>query len=545
MSATQKVGRRLSPVPLGQVRIGAPFWTQRIETNRTVTIPLEYEINKKNGVLTAHQWDWWDTSKGKPPWRIIVGDLGKWIEAACYSLTTHPDEKLSELVESAVGSLIQGQKPDGYLYPNPIPREYRWANLQEYHELYEIGHDIEAAVAHYQTTGRRHLLDALCRTADLLVATFGREEGKIPGYDGHPEIELALVKLYRATGRGAYLDLAKFFVDQRGQQPAYFVTETEKIKKMHFELMGWFSDPKEYWYCQAHKPLRRQEEAAGHVVRAMYLYSGAADVAAETGDAELLEVCRRLWRSAARRRMYVIGGVGSSARGEAFTFDYDLPNETAYAETCSNISLALFSHRMLQLDADAEYADVMERALYNGVLSGISLDGRRFFYANHLTVYPGKRLEQAASDQVASVRQEWFGCACCPPNIARVIASLGQYAYSTGDDALYVHLYVGGGASCQVGPHKLVVRQQTEYPWKETVRLTVEPETPARFELALRIPGWCRGAKLKVNGQGVAPVARKGYARIRRQWEKGDVVELVLPMPVAWRWPLRLGGDRR
>jgi len=525
--------RQLAPVPWTRVEIADRFWQPRRETNRTVTLPLEYEINEKNGVLDAYVWDWWDPAKGNPPWRIWVGDISKWIEAACYSLGTRPDAELAALVDHAVESMLKGQKEDGYLYSNPLPREWRFANLQELHELYDIGHGMEAAVARLQATGQRDMLDAMCRYADLLDATFGHGEGQIPGYDGHPEVELALVKLYRATGERRYLDLAKFFVDERGREPNYFKQEMEKIERDGIFHMGWYKNWN-YSYCQAHQPLREQQEAFGHAVRALYLYSGAADVAAETGDAELLDTCRRLWRSVTHRRMYVTGGVGSSPHGEAFTFDYDLPNETGYAETCANIALVFFAHRMLQLEADGEYADVMERALYNGVMSGIGLDGKSFFYANHLTAYPQSTLVGHAADHVAVRRQGWFGCACCPPNIARLISSLGGYIYSTAPDGLFIHLYVGGSVTFQAGDTSVKVTQRTDYPWDEKVVITVQPEIPCEFTLGLRIPGWCRGARLRLNGKSLSlkDFIDRGYTCIIREWRPGDTVELILPMPI-------------
>jgi DUF1680 family protein len=510
------------------LKVTGHFWGPRLERTRTVTLPVEYEQNRKTGALEAYQWEW-DPAKPPRPWRIWVGDVGKWIEAASYSLAAHPDPELLQTVENAVQGILKGQKADGYLYANPMAPDQRWTNLQELHEHYDVGHTIEGAVAYYETTGRREFLDALCRCADLLDRNFGPEEGKKRGYDGHPEVELALVKLYRATGERRYLNLAKFFVDERGRKPNYFDQEKEEAKKQNRPLKGWISD---YRYVQAHQPVREQKDAVGHAVRAMYLYSGMADVAVETGDRGLLAACKRLWKSATHRQMYVIGGVGSTSHGEAFTFDYDLPNETAYAETCANIALVFFAHRMLQIEADSEYADVMERALYNGVLSGISLDGKRFFYANHLTVCP--RASKSASGHVAGTRQEWFGCACCPPNIARLLTGLGQYVCSTARDGVYVHLYVGGDSEFTIRGKRVSLKQETEYPWKEQVGITVEPESPFRFTVALRIPGWCRGAKLSVNGKplAVASATRKGYACIRRVWQKGDRIELTLPMPV-------------
>jgi len=526
------VRQRISPVSWVNVDVRGAFWRRRMETNRAVTLPLEYEMNRKTGALKAYQWDW-NPGRAQRPWRIWVGDVPKWIEAASYALGTRPDERLARMAERAVRALLKGQKEDGYLHANPMAPEARWTNLRDLHELYDVGHAIEAAIAYHQATGKRQLLDAMCRCADQVDATFGAGDGKKRGYDGHPEVELALVKLYRTTGQRRYLDLAKFFVDERGRRPFYFDLEARARGEEpdRSRVRDW-KPGQPYAAFQAHLPVREQKEAVGHAVRAMYLYSGMADVALETGDAALLEACRRLWRSATRRRMYVIGGVGSTARGEALTADFDLPNETGYAETCANIALVFFAHRMLQIEADAEYADVMERALYNGVLSGISLDGRRFFYANHLTVYP-KTLD-VASGHVACTRQQWFGCACCPPNIARLIASLGQYVCSTSPGGLYVHLYVGGSAVAEVSGRNVTIEQDTHYPWGEDVRITVEPESPLRFTLALRLPGWCRAARIKLNGKALraGPITRKGYAHIRRVWEPGDRVDLTLPMPV-------------
>ncbi|MBI2200490.1 MAG: glycoside hydrolase family 127 protein [Armatimonadetes bacterium] len=527
----EKLRCPLSPVSFLNVGISGGYWGRRVETVRTVTIPLEYEMNRKTGALASYQWE---SERDKDrPWRIWVGDVGKWTEAAAYCLGVRPDRKLAELAEHAVHEVIRGQKPDGYLYCNVTAPARRWTNLRDLHELYDVGHAIEGAVAYYQATGKRDFLDTMCRCADLLEANFGDGPGKQRGYDGHPEVELALVKLYRSTGERRYLDLAKFFVDERGRQPHYF--DQEAAARGEDPKNSWthrFSPGAPHLCFQAHRPVRQQDDAVGHAVRALYLYSGMADVAVETGDEELLAACQRLWMSAVHRRMYVIGGVGSSSHGEAFTCDYDLPNETAYAETCANIALVFFAHRMLQIKADSEYADVMERALYNGVLSGLSLDGRTFFYANHLTAYP--KGGNAASDHVAPARQEWFGCACCPPNIARVISGIGQFVYSTSSDGLYVHLYMGGRVKCQVGGTQVTLKQETDYPWKGKVHFTLDPESPARFDLALRIPGWCRRPNLRVNGKvtSVAAILRSGYACVRRDWAKGDEVELTLPMPV-------------
>lgn len=539
---------RLQPLPLADVEIADAFLAPRMRTNRQVTLDTEYEQCRKTGRLDAYQWEY-DPKAPPKPWMIWVGDVAKWIEAVAYSLAAKPDDRLAALGRDAIARMLKGQKPDGYLYCNPMAPEKRWAELRNKHEMYEMGHAIEAAVAWHQATGDRRMLDALCKTADLLDATFGSEEGKKRGYDGHEEIELALVKLYRATGNRRYLNLAKFFVEERGRQPHYFDLESAARGEKPM---------KDYAYLQAHVPVRQQKDLEGHAVRAMYLCCAVADVAAETDDAELLGVARRLWASATQRRMYVTGGIGSSRHGERFTFDYDLPNETAYAESCAAIGLVFFSHRMLQIDRDGRYADVIEQALYNNVPAGISLDGTRFFYGNPLTMFP--KALGASDETIAYQRLEWFGCACCPPNIARMIASLGQYAYSQDADpkrpALYVHLYAKGFARFQVGQREVCLEVATDYPWDGKVALTVRmdarkqrgaglptrpqrrvgdspPDGESAFALGLRIPGWCRGAKMRLNGKPVRifGVIKKGYAILNRTWRDGDVIEIALPMP--------------
>jgi hypothetical protein len=390
---------------------------------------------------------------------------------------------------------------------------------------------MEAAVAYYEGTGKRKLLDVMCRYADTIGSVFGSGEGQKRGYPGHEEIELALVKLYRATGEGRYLDLARFFVDERGRQPHYFDIEAEARGEDPQPRFGGHD------YNQSHVPVREQSTAEGHAVRATYLYSSLVDVAVETGDEALLAACHRLWQNVTERRMYVTGGIGSSWHGERFTFDYDLPNETAYAETCAAIGLVFWAHRLLQVDGDGAYADVMERALYNGVLSGLALDGKSFFYGNPLEANPRAyehHPELFRIPQIAPRRQGWFTCACCPPNIARLLASLGGYVASESDGTVYVHLYVGGCTEVTLDGKSTVLTQETQYPWEGDVRVRVDPEGEARFTLALRIPSWCPEGKLQINGTPMAlqPLLEKGYAKIDRVWKPGDVAELSLAMPV-------------
>ena len=516
-------------LPLKQVQITDAFWAPRIETNRTATLPIEYEQCKKTGRLDALKLQW---KPGMPnePHIFWESDVAKWVEAAAYSLETTPDPLVASLLDEVVELLAGAQQPDGYLNTHftVVEPDRRWSNLQEHHELYCAGHLMEAAVAHFHATGSRKLLDVMCRFADLIDRTFGPEPGKKRGYCGHPEIELALVKLARATGEPRYLKLAEFFVNERGQEPNYFQQEAEELRRRGMNPWGWYQ--KGYEGCQAHKPLREQDKVTGHAVRALYLYSGATDVAEETNDPTLAPALHKLWDHLHTSNLYITGGIGSSRHGEAFSFDYDLPNEVAYCETCAAIALLFWNHRLLQLEGEAKYADEMERSLYNNILAGVSLDGRRFFYANPLAVYP--EANQNNADNIAPVRQEWFGCACCPPNIARLLASFGQYIYSESDQGLAVHLYAASDAAFMAHGTRVTIRQQTAYPWKGKVRFTVRPERPAEFVLALRIPGWSKGATIKVNGEVVTPTVEQGYARINRRWRNGDKVELELPMPV-------------
>jgi len=517
-------GERLHPVPFANVQIEDRFWAPRIRVNREVTIPHEYRQCKDTGRIEAFMLNWKPGMEPKPHY-FWDSDVAKWIEAASYSLATYPDPDLDALLDEVIEKVAFAQQPDGYLnvYFTVVEPENRWKNLGMWHELYCAGHMIEAGVAHYQATGKHTLLDVVCRYADYIASVFG--PGKHDGCPGHEEIELALVKLYRVTGERRYLDLSRFFLDQRGKKPSYFQREMEHLTRdqarghLHFfQKDDGFSTE----YCQDHLPVREQSEVTGHAVRAMYLYCGMADVAAETGDEGLLWANRNLWDNVCRHRMYVTGGIGPSRHNEGFTEDYDLPNLTAYAETCAAVGLVFWNHRLLQLEGDGKYADVMERALYNGTVSGVSLDGTRFFYVNPL---------ESRGDHH---RQEWFGCACCPPNIARLIASIGGYIYSQTDTGVYVHLYVQGSGKLQIGGREVVLKQQTDYPWDGRVKMVVEPEAPLDFVLNLRLPGWCRAATLAVNGHTVdlERIVHRGYARLERNWQKGDTVELSLAMPV-------------
>jgi len=385
---------------------------------------------------------------------------------------------------------------------------------------------MEAAVAYYQATGKKKFLDIMCRYADHIDKTFGDEKGKKRGYPGHQEIELALVKLYRTTGEKRYLKLAEFFLTERGRPSPHYYNQEEKARGEEARAV------ESYINLQAHLPIREQKDAVGHAVRACYMYAGMADVVAETGNKELMQACRRLWKSMTQKRMYITGGIGSERFQEGFTSDYDLPNDTGYAETCAAIALVFFAHRMLHLEKDGQYADVMERALYNGVISGVSLDGKKFFYANRLAVKP-EVIERGYHVHPAA-RQEWFGCSCCPPNVARLLASFGTYVYSHDNDGIWINLYVAGSGKFEMDGHNIEITQETAYPWGEKVGIKISTETPSHFAVNLRIPQWCRNPEIKVNGKidDISKLLKKGYAQIRRQWKKDDMIELTLPMPV-------------
>lgn len=508
---------RYAPVPFTRVTIDDVFWSPRMAVNRNVTVPMQYRQLKSTGRLDALKLEW---KPGQEPVPHIFweSDIAKWIEAASYSLASHPDPNLTGMVDEAIGLLEHAQQPDGYLnvFYTLVEPTKRWSNLRDNHELYCAGHLIEAAVAHSKATGSDRLLNVMCRYADYIGTVFGRESGKKRGYCGHPEIELALIKLARHTGESRYMELATYFVSERGAKPYYFDEEAcERGER-----------PEAYWagtydYCQASVPVRELSRVTGHAVRAMYLYTAMADLACQHGDADLLAACERLWQHLCLANMYITGGIGPSRHNEGFTADYDLPNETAYAETCAPIGLVYWNSRLLHLDLDGKYADIVERALYNGIISGVSLGGDKFFYENPL------------ASSGAHHRKEWFVCACCPPNLARIVASIGDYVYSESPAGIAVNLYVAGKAEAKVGDGTSVeLIQETRYPWDGAIRLSVSPEQVSKFDLRLRIPGWCHKYSIAVNGVGVDHATEKGYALISRTWTKGDVVTLTLDMPV-------------
>ena len=518
-------------------RIGRGFWSSFRDTVVREGIPYQWralndEIEDAEPSRCMRNFR---VAAGKEPgdfhgFEFQDSDVAKWLEGVAYSLRWRLDPALEAVADGAIQDVVDAQQPDGYMDTYYIIRglDRRWTNLRDHHELYVAGHMIEAAVAYYQATGKRVLLDAVLRLVDHIDATIGPEDGKLHGYPGHPVIEMALMRLYGVTGDERHLRLAEYFVRQRGKRPLYFQEEGERNGNSFY----WKDSHFQYQYYQAGIPFMEQRDAEGHAVRAMYLYAGAADVARATGDEELAGVCRRLWDSTVKRRMYVTGAVGSSAYGESFTFDYDLPNDTVYGETCAAIGLVFFAKRMLALEAKGEYADAMERALYNGVISGMQLDGKRFFYVNPLEVLPIACEKDQHKRHVKPQRQKWFGCACCPPNIIRLLASLEDYIYTANGDEVFVHLYASGAVQFEKNWNRVVLSVRTNYPWEGDVAFTVQADRPCEFGLNLRVPGWCKKYAVYVNGESAEAEMTDGYAHIRRRWEDGDEVSLALDMPV-------------
>ena len=520
----------IQPVPFTAVHLDDAFWAPRLETNRAVTIPYAFGQCQASGRMdnferAAAGLRGGNIENRKPPgFPFDDTDLYKVLEGASYSLAVHPDPEMSAYLDSLIAKFAAAQEPDGYLYtartidpahPHPLAGTNRWVNEENLsHELYNAGHLFEAAAAHYQATGKTNLLNVALKEADLLCQTFGPDTNQLHLWPGHEIVEMGLARLYRVTGNPRYLNLAKYFIDVRGSQPG--------------------GDD----YHQSRIPPVDQTAAIGHAVRAGYLYSGMADVAALTGDPQYVRAIDTIWENAVDKKLYLTGGIGSRAQGEAFGDDYELPNLTAYNETCAAVANIFWNERLFLLHGDARYVDVLERTLYNGLLSGVSLNGTNFFYSNPL--------ESDGSHQ----RSPWFGCACCPGNLARFLPSLPGYLYAQSGDTLYVNLYAGSSADIKLENKRAVkITQATRYPWDGTVKMTVLPDRQksVKFTLKLRIPGWARnevvpgglykfsdGVKepvtLALNGHDLPVKLDQGYMSLERLWKSGDVIELNLPM---------------
>jgi len=512
--------QRYAPVNFSRVTVTDNFWKPKMEKVATTTLAAcIYQTEVKTPRI--RNFEKIARRKGEKHEGIYYddSDVYKALEAMAYSIATQKDSALEATADRWIDAIAAAQMPDGYLFTyyelGDISR--RWTDIGK-HEDYCAGHLIEAGIAYFNATGKRTLLDVAIRFADHIDSTFRLQNRK--WFSGHQEIELALMKLYHLTGNDRYLKLADWYLAQRGR--GFYAYDG-----------GWLTP--DYW--QDALPVKEQKEITGHAVRAMYLYSGAADVAAVTGDTGYVRAMKTVWDDVVRRNMYVTGGIGATGDNEGFGTDYDLPNDLAYCETCASVGMVFWNHRMNQLTGDSRYIDVLERSLYNGALDGVSLDGGRFFYDNVL-----------ASDG-RNQRREWFGTACCPSNISRLVASVGNYIYGSSDDAVWVNLFIGSETAVEAGGTKVALKMTTDYPWNGKVRITVDPEREARFTLRLRVPSWTRddadpgdiyhfadrrggGTTLSVNGTAEAPGADRGYLPIDRVWKKGDVVEYDMPMEV-------------
>jgi hypothetical protein len=538
-ATAQSTDYPIQPVAFTKVKLDDHFWLPRIETNRRVTIPASFARCENTGrvsnfVMAAAR-------KGKfcTKFPFDDTDIYKTIEGASYSLAVHPDPELSAYVDSLIAIVGKAQEPDGYLYtartidslhPHPWSGMDRWVKENELsHELYNSGHMFEAASAHYLATGRKNFLDIALKNADLLVNTFG--PGKRHVAPGHEIVEMGLVRLYRITGKKDYLDLAKFFIDERGRRTYDKASPDEWKNGM-------------YW--QDDQPVVDQDEAEGHAVRAMYLYSGMADVAALTGDSLYITAIDRIWDNMVGKKIYVQGGIGAVPNGERFGADYELPNATAYNETCASIGEVFWNQRMFLLHGESKYIDLLEKVLYNGLISGVGLDGKSFFYTNAMQVIKG-----AAYPSLEAGRSGWFECSCCPTNMVRFLPSLPGYIYAQKNSNLYINLFIAGSAEIDLNNSKIRITQANDYPWNGALSFTIEPASAIRFNLMIRIPGWSRseaipsglysfrgsekvapGIAITLNGSPIIYHIENGYAVINRTWKKGDRVQVNLPMEV-------------
>ena len=528
----------IQAVVFTQVKLTDNFWLPRIETNRTVTIPASFERCEstgrvKNFILAAEK-------RGKLCTRFPFDDtdIYKTIEGASFSLAVHPDAKLLAFIDSLITIIGNAQEPDGYLYtartidplnPHPWSGMERWEKERELsHELYNAGHMYEAAAAHFLATKKRNLLNIAIKNADLVCSVFGSDKRHVA--PGHEIVEMGLVKLYRITGKREYLATAKFFIDERGR------------------FKGYDSASKDSWkngsYWQDNKPVIKMEEAVGHAVRAGYLYSAVADIAALTGDDSLLKAIDKIWNNVVEKKMYVQGSVGAIGDGERYGDNYELPNGTAYNETCAAIANVYWNHRMFLLHGDSKYIDLLEKILYNGLISGIGLDGKSFFYTNAMEIK-----NSFSHKDMEATRSGWFECSCCPTNLARLIPSIPGYIYAQNGNNLYVNLFISGSANITIGTMPVQVLQQNNYPWDGALKFIINPKNAATFNMLIRIPGWAQSQAIpsdlyqfakkltsttviKVNGQSVEYDIQNGYASINRTWKKNDKVEVNFAMEV-------------
>ena len=510
---------KLTLVQLNRTKIRDSYWDRYIDLVKSTIIPYQWNIlnDKIPGAQTSHGLMNFKIAAKRETgefYGVVFQDtdVAKWLEAVALSLASHTDKELENTADEVIDLIEAAQQPDGYIntYFTIKEPEKRWSNLEEGHELYTAGHLMEAAVAYYNATGKRKFLDCICKFADLICTVFSNENNK-DGYPGHQEVEIGLVKLYEVTGNRTYLAQAKEFLERRGREPNYFLEEEKRpdYKRIFPEFENYLP-----LYSQSHKPVREQDTAEGHAVRAVYMYCAMADVAYEYQDKELLQVCENLWNDISYKKMYITGSIGSSGLLERFTTGYDLPNNRNYSETCASIGLALFGRRMAQITRDAKYMEVVERALYNTLLSGVAMDGQSFFYVNPLEVWPDNCMPRTSMEHVKPVRQKWFGVACCPPNIARTLASIGEYIYFYDKSSIWINLFISSETVVEIEGHTVHLSQKTAFPNDGKIEITIENEDEAEFELAIRIPEYVKEYGLILDGKAIYPEVQKGYAKV-------------------------------
>lgn len=510
---------KLTLVQLNRTKIRDSYWDRYIDLVKSTIIPYQWNIlnDKIPGAQTSHGLMNFKIAAKRETgefYGVVFQDtdVAKWLEAVALSLASHTDKELENTADEVIDLIEAAQQPDGYIntYFTIKEPEKRWSNLEEGHELYTAGHLMEAAVAYYNATGKRKFLDCICKFADLICTVFSNENNK-DGYPGHQEVEIGLVKLYEVTGNRTYLAQAKEFLERRGREPNYFLEEEKRpdYKRIFPEFENYLP-----LYSQSHKPVREQDTAEGHAVRAVYMYCAMADVAYEYQDKELLQVCENLWNDISYKKMYITGSIGSSGLLERFTTGYDLPNNRNYSETCASIGLALFGRRMAQITRDAKYMEVVERALYNTLLSGVAMDGQSFFYVNPLEVWPDNCMPRTSMEHVKPVRQKWFGVACCPPNIARTLASIAEYIYFYDKSSIWINLFISSETVVEIEGHPVHLSQKTAFPNDGKIEITIENEDEAEFELAIRIPEYVKEYGLILDGKAIYPEVQKGYAKV-------------------------------
>lgn len=534
-----------------RVNITSEFWARYRNLVRTEMIPFQWNVlndiagikiekerlndegipNEKSHAIENFKIAAGRTKGTHYGWTFQDSDVYKWLEAVAYSLREKMDPELEKKSLEVIDLIADAQEEDGYLdtFYSILGIDYRYQSLAGSHELYCMGHFIEAAVAYYDATGNEKVLNVAKKAADNIYDNFGPEEGKIHGYDGHEEIEIGLLRLYHVTKEARYLDLAKYFLMERGKNPNFFREQAAKYEGPN-ALGGIEKMPDTYF--QNHKPILEQETAEGHAVRVVYMCTALADLAATTGDKEIFEACKRLWEDITKRRMYVTGGIGSTVNGESFTLDYDLPNDTMYCETCAAIGLIFFAKQMLRIEPKAEYALVMERALYNCALAGMALDGKHFFYVNPLEVNPLKSLRDPGKSHVKPVRPSWLGCACCPPNLARMITSLDDYVYTIFQDTVLINQYIDSDAKLALAAGEVEIVQRTNFPWDEQVAFEIKNNSKSQAKIGIRLPGWSAEVEISINGAPVELVSEKGYHYITVDAGASVGVKLTFSMPI-------------